>query len=158
MNTAEQASKPHLRDILADLAAKYNGTLTPDVVVEHAEPSESPLHGYFEWDDTKAAAEFRLAQAAGLIRRVRVTYEVGENKTLNVRAFHNVRPAASKSEEEDDGRRGIYVPVETAMTTPSYRDQLFQSAQRDAKAFRSKYSSLQEASAIIGAIEQTFPE
>lgn len=153
MNSVENPTKPNLRDVLAEIAASQGGSLTPDVVVDHASAKESPLHPYFEWDNSKAAKEFRLVQAAQLIRRVKVTYEKSDNATINVRAFVNVRD----SKDDDLGSRGIYVPVETALTTPNYRDQLFRSANRDAKAFRTKYSALQEASEIIGAIDKVFP-
>jgi hypothetical protein len=44
------------------------GELTPSIVVEEAEDEESPLHDRFEWDNDKAAHEYRLAQARTLIR------------------------------------------------------------------------------------------
>jgi hypothetical protein len=48
-----------------------HGRLVPEDVVEAAREPSSPLHGYFTWDDTEAAARYRLDQARTLIRSVR---------------------------------------------------------------------------------------
>lgn len=45
-----------------------DGALSPGAVVEAAEPENSPLHQYFDWDDDTAAAKHRLDQARQLIR------------------------------------------------------------------------------------------
>ena len=49
-----------------------NGELTSLRVLEDAQDSESPLHQYFDWDDSSAAHRFRIEQARTLIRSVRV--------------------------------------------------------------------------------------
>lgn len=59
------------RKRLDDLYAK-DGTLTPEQVLADAKRKESPLHGYFEWDDRKAAMFHRLTQARELI----ASYEI----------------------------------------------------------------------------------
>lgn len=51
------------------------GAVTPEAVVEEAAPADAPLHPAFEWDNGKAAQEYRLAQARTLIRAVVVEYE-----------------------------------------------------------------------------------
>lgn len=61
------------------------GELTPEAVEAKARNPRSPLHGYFEWDDTRAAHLYRLEQARQLIRTVRITTDNGD-----VRAFHPV--------------------------------------------------------------------
>lgn len=50
-----------------------SGDLTPEAVVEAAKDKRNPLHAVFEWDDSKAAHEYRLQQAGVLIRSVVVT-------------------------------------------------------------------------------------
>lgn len=54
-----------------------HGRITPRSVVDDARNPESPLHGFFEWDDSKAAEAYRLDQARALIRGcpVVVTHE-----------------------------------------------------------------------------------
>lgn len=53
------------------------GTLTPEAVLADAADPTSVLHSCFEWDDSKAAHQYRLDQARGLIR-IRMTYVVDE--------------------------------------------------------------------------------
>lgn len=47
--------------------------LKADDVVETAAHPDHPLHGFFEWDDTAAAHQYRLAQARMLIRKLVVS-------------------------------------------------------------------------------------
>lgn len=149
--TTEQ--KITIREVLETIAAEHGGNLTPEMVVEFARPKDSPLHKHFEWNNQKAAAEFRLAQAGMLIRRVKVTYEPTEGREIRVRAFHNVRPSKDDSSRE----RGSYVTLESALSIPDYKAQIIAAAKRDANAFRSKYSALQEVEKVIGAIDEIFP-
>ena len=53
---------------LRSIAAKNDGLLKPEDVVEAARPANSPLHTRFTWDDSAAAHQFRLEQARTLIR------------------------------------------------------------------------------------------
>jgi hypothetical protein len=140
-----------LEEILSELARKHGGKLTAETVLKSAEKPTSPLHHHFQWDDSAAARQYRLIQASQLIRRVRITYVTPENKTLNVRAYVNVTPEAI--EHEDESPRGHYVPFETAMTIPNYREQLLANARRDAETFRQKYSSLEEVLPVIEAMK-----
>lgn len=45
--------------------------LHKEAVLADAKKASSPLHSYFEWDDTKAAHAHRLEQAGKLIRSIR---------------------------------------------------------------------------------------
>lgn len=45
-----------------------------------AEHPDSPLHPMFDWDDTEAARKWRLTQAEGLVRRVKVSIVTSEDK------------------------------------------------------------------------------
>lgn len=56
---------------------KDDGKLLPESVVERARSARSPLHSFFEWDDTAAAAQHRLWQARNLIREVQIAHEEG---------------------------------------------------------------------------------
>jgi len=46
--------------------------ITASELIEMARPKDSPFHDLFEWDNKKAAHEFRLMQARNLIRTVNV--------------------------------------------------------------------------------------
>jgi len=49
---------------------EQNGRLTPDMILHDARRPDSPLHHLFEWDNERAAAEWRLEQARSVIRTV----------------------------------------------------------------------------------------
>lgn len=67
-------SKATVRSIRAQYAAirKQHGVVTPRLIVDSARDPDSPLHRFFEWDDSAAAEKYRLSQASDLIRRVQV--------------------------------------------------------------------------------------
>ena len=48
------------------------GMIFPRAVIDHARPSDSPLHSCFEWNDTEAAEKFRIVQARGVIKSVEI--------------------------------------------------------------------------------------
>lgn len=50
-----------------------NGNLSPATIVQSAKWKSSPLHCLFEWDDSKAAEQFRLQQARNLVNNIQVT-------------------------------------------------------------------------------------
>lgn len=56
---------------------KRDGELTAPVVVDEARPDNAVLHPAFEWNDLKAAEEYRVYQARNIIKQVQI---VTENK------------------------------------------------------------------------------
>jgi len=66
---------------------KRRGELRPVDLVEEATDPDHALHDRFEWDDRRAAHEYRLDQAAQLIRSVRVRFIVGDEE-VRVNRYH----------------------------------------------------------------------
>ena len=46
---------------------EQRGALTAKNLLDESRPAEAPLHNEFEWDDIKAAEEYRLQQARHII-------------------------------------------------------------------------------------------
>jgi len=93
---------------------KAKGVLNPQSVLERAKNKKSILHNLFEWDDTKAAEEYRIKQAMNIVSNIiEVTIIKGEK--VEERAFFSV---TVKKDEN------VYVSLTEAITTPSYRIQL----------------------------------
>jgi len=62
-----------------------HGTITPELVVRYAKIKKSPLNPIFEWDDTKAAHNYRLQQARILLNNIQVTViSDGESRRIDV--------------------------------------------------------------------------
>lgn len=95
MNAKEKAQA--IQDRLAKIQAQNNGRLTPDAVVDDARDPRSPLHDQFEWDDAKAAHQYRLEQARELIRTVKCQVTVLETV---IAAPHYVRDPTAAPEEQ----------------------------------------------------------
>ena len=73
-------------DKLQELRDKNNG-LTASIVIEEAKHKTSVLHGAFEWDDSKAAHQWRLHSARHLMRSVEIVSTSAEGDTRSLPAF-----------------------------------------------------------------------
>ena len=107
----DKAKRDAIRARLAQIETKHKGRLTPDAVVDDAKDKKSPLHDQFEWDDSKAAAAHRLAQARRLIVSVLVTTTT---TTTIVEAPYYVRDPNAASNEQG------YVSVPTLRSDQDY--------------------------------------
>ena len=70
---------------LQRLQEKYGG-LTPEVIVKEAFHKKSPLHPIFEWDNDKAAYNYRLQQARILLNNIEVKI-ISDNEPRLVSAY-----------------------------------------------------------------------
>jgi hypothetical protein len=73
--------------------AKSEGGIKPERIVEIAKPAQSPLHQYFQWNNTKAADFYREGQARRMAASVMISYtskEGGRSIEKRVRALHFV--------------------------------------------------------------------
>ena len=86
-------------------------------IVESATSLKSPIHKYFEWDDTEAGRLFRLQQARNLMESLVVDVRV-EGQKVEQRAYFSVKTPNSKA----------YVSVKVAIEVPDYRKQLLSKA------------------------------
>jgi len=79
-------------------ALERAGKLTAEDVVGEARKKTSPLHDFFEWDDSKAAESWRLEQARGLIRSVLVKVTTEDSRVISVPVY--VRDPTAKDDEQ----------------------------------------------------------
>ena len=54
------------------------GAVTPQALLDASRPDGAPLHGLFEWDNTRAAERWRLNQAQEIISSLRIVVREGE--------------------------------------------------------------------------------
>lgn len=160
-------------DILNKIMEKHDWFLTPEILVEEASDEDHPLHNYFEWDDSVAAHQYRLQQAAFFIRTVKIKVEIKNNGEKKwVRAIVNVRPEQDSDndlehfvdvdETDEDqpvaiskrGRQpGVYMGMREALNNSFYREQILSQAKSELRSFQSKYRTLQELSGVIEQID-----
>jgi hypothetical protein len=61
------------------------GVITPEIIVNESKNPESVLHPIFEWDNNKAAFNYRLQQARILLNNIQITIiSDGESKEISV--------------------------------------------------------------------------
>lgn len=122
--------------------------ITPKLVVQVAEDESSPLHKYFEWNNTNAAERYREWQARSLILSVYLV-DSDEENAVPVRAFVNLKP------EDDDE----FIPDQGYVFTPSisskanYQAQVLEYAKSQLVGWRNKFGAYKEFFGVVSAID-----
>lgn len=127
---------------------RRHGEITPESLLDTARGKGHPLHRFFEWDDTSAAAAYRLDQARKLIRSIEIVIEHDNKPPVHVRAFVHID--AQTDDAEDSGR---YVGTIRAMTAPDLRQQVVDRALGELESWRRRYEAYAELATIFRAID-----
>jgi hypothetical protein len=112
------------------------GIKKPATVLEYARKhKKSELHKCFEWDDGRAAEQYRIIQAGHIIRSIAIKRETvtdnGDKKITIIRAYENI-----KDDEFEEGR--VYVPVELALSDPEMQEQVVRNIKKGIEELREK--------------------
>ncbi len=128
------------------LRQQCKGELTPEDVLADAKHDNSPLHSFFEWDDSAAAHQHRLAQARGLIRSVVAVYvdEAKERPAVRAKAYVHI-PEPSAPHYREAGH---------AMSQKKTRQLVLQRAWRELQAWKQRYADLKEFSDLFEVIDE----
>lgn len=129
---------------------KEVGIITPKTVVEAAASPRSPIHKYFTWDDTKAAALFREDQARKLIASISVTFTDSGGEEQQVRAFVNIKAAADEDVESPQG----YISSTRAMKSVDYKTQVIEYAHNQLVQWDKKFGNYKEFFGVHEAIQK----
>jgi hypothetical protein len=118
---------------------KERGYVDPETVVELATDTAHPLHPFFEWDNSEAGHAFRLIQAMGLIRKVRVKITtIDDGRGKSVRGF---LPASIVGR---DLPSYSYLSQDDIAADPAAREAVLRQMQRDISALERRYNTLDE--------------
>lgn len=112
---------------------------TPERVLLQASNPTNPLHDLFEWDDSKAAQEYRLVQCRVMVNSLRVEIIDNQQKPRHITAF------IKKSD------RVTYVAVPEADKDDLGAAEL--ECWRHMKRFHRKWKDLQFAQTVIASIQ-----
>ncbi len=130
----------YLTELANDRAMGVNG-LTPEDILDAARPDDSPIHKYFEWDDTEAAHKYRLEQAKYIARSWTITFvPVAMQQPFIGRGMVSIRPNPAKKDR-------VYIAVTEALESPKYLQQLADEARRRMKFWYDtfkQYEQIQE--------------
>lgn len=141
-------NKDVLKEILNKLKTEKSN-VKPEDLLELARSETSPIHQYFDWNDTTAAEQYRLWQARQLIATVKVEWE-GKEKNL----YWN----ATITDEESDR---AYFSLEETLSDEKLHLQVLKMAIKELKYFQDKYDHIKELQGIIninklGEIEKQY--
>lgn len=121
--------------VIEKLAAK--GRSTAPEIVNAARPESSPLHPYFEWDDSEAAELHRQNQARELTRAIVVIRKTQDDEVEHeVRAFFPVHrdPEAKKHREPRQ-----YVHIDDILADEELSEQVVVDAMKMLRAWRNRF-------------------
>lgn len=138
-----QAAGEYLNEI-----SQREGGITAARVLDVSREKDALLHPCFEWEDTKAAEQYRLYQARKLVGNlvcVVVKEKTKDPEPKTTRAFVSVSPPS---------KEGFFKPVVEALSDTDDRQIVLENAKRDAISFANKYSTLTEFSEVIEAINR----
>lgn len=113
------------------------GRLTPFLVVTAASKKDHPLHPVFEWDDGKAAHQYRLDQARDIIRTVEFHMTVNRMQVTSVAYVRDPRKSS--------GEQG-YIKLTDKMDKATARSILLAEFER----VRSALVRAQKVAAVLG--------
>ncbi len=131
---------------LKRLAEERDGVLTPEAVVDAARVKSCPLHKCFEWDDTEAAAAWRLHQARNLLR-VCVQILPNDKAGTECKVFVSLTP-----DREETG--GGYRLLTRVLSQADQRAQLLADALAELRVFQAKYEALTELADVFAAVRR----
>ena len=124
--------------------AQSKGLVRATDIVEDAADDQSPLHDFFEWDDTVAAGKWREDQAYYLLRNIAVVTEQPDGQEKEIRLMYNI--------VDTDNTRG-YVNIVRILDEQELRQQIIDKALRELRSWRDKYKTYKELVPILEAIE-----
>lgn len=137
-----------------DLMRKNKNRLSHTALLDDARAEDSPLHPAFEWDDGKAAEQYRIQQADLLARSVFITIRQPESESPKGTPT-TVRVSILPEKQQD---RTVYVAQVTQEyrrdTTPTQKPDLAQEILAELRAFKHKYGAVGMVQPVIAAIDE----
>lgn len=115
---------------------------TVDVLNSASDP-DSPLHGCFEWDDTKAAALHRMQTCRSMLRSIAVVI-VHDNKQTKRPVYVHIT--------DDEGPK--YIRTERVVNDAEVRRKALDEALALLSGVRRRFEFIQELSEVFEAIDR----
>jgi hypothetical protein len=138
-------------EVIEEIVAIQKGQgLTAETLLDEAKKKSSPLHEFFDWDDSSAAEKFRLQQARILINEVKIIVDSKE-----MYAFENVRVVVTQASEDiKEQTAREYKPIVEILNKEEYRLQVIKQALENISYWKEKYSEYSELKPIFLSIDK----
>lgn len=134
---------------IAKIIDANGGIATTQIIVENAKDKSSPIHDHFQWDDTKAANEYRKYQARKLIQSIEVEIVKDGQSSQIVRAFHFI-----KKEDEEEVSQGFARFEVIHKKADLYNEFVLKAYLKRIRQLNSKYKKYKELEPIVIAIDE----
>jgi len=121
----------------------------PEKIVRAAEPLGSPIHPWFEWDDSAAASKYRLQQAERLVRSLRIEYAHPDRGRHQAPAFVSVSPLNLPARSPER-----WVTTLRALNDAEMRSRVLDRAKREIQEWADRYERFDELAAIVATIRR----
>ena len=117
--------------------------VSPRDLVEVSRPEDALLHKQFNWNDTKAAEEWRIFQARQLLRTITI-----EHEGQVVKQYYNVIIKLN------GGKTQKYYRLETVMSSEELKEKVLVQMLRELRSFKEKYRNHKEIYELIDEDKQ----
>lgn len=121
---------------------EIGNSYTPQDIVKMASDPSTEMHKCFQWDDTKAAEQYRLVQARHMVRDLVITVQQPNKKQPE-----EIRLIQHTKQES-------YAPVSYIVSKPDLYQSLLEQAKIELKAFKKRYSQIAELAEIMEDINK----
>lgn len=129
-------------------AENLYGKITAETVLKVAEDDDSPIHELFEWDDSKAAHNYRLAQARTIINNLEVIVISSSEKEIRIPVFEITK------DESEPGRQYKHIDV----LTSDDRDYIVQTTIKHIRQLQTKLSAYKDFDSAIKHLQSAETE
>lgn len=143
--TPKNAPKANLAHQTLEAIKKKRGGLTPQLLIIESKKRSAPFHRCFEWNDSKAAAEYRIVQAREILRFLTVEIEAEEEAVYHVRAFVAPSDLGKKSNTS-------YVAISDVRKSKRQTQIYVQTLMDELKIVRNKIKSFKIFAGVVDAI------
>lgn len=138
---------------IGEAIERIGESVTPVEVVEAAK-TDPVLHPHFEWDNTAAAAKYRIHQARNLINHIVVVVSMPNGERKDLKAFYS-QPVQSTGDDDETTTERRYLSVAVAKREPDVARNIVEEARRELNDWKRRYSDYREFfSPVFAAIEK----
>ena len=124
-------------ELVAQRIYETHGEVSASALVDACRDPECEAHDAFEWDDSKAAVEYRLWQARSWLRNITIEVEQREERLVNVRV------------QSTETNEGAYKPVSVVASNPVEFDAALRAASERLNSAHDALQELQDAAVRI---------
>lgn len=135
---------------LAAELKRFNGPdgFKPHQIVEAARAKGSYFHQFFEWDDKKAAENYRVQQARALIASIRIITDDDPDALPRARAFYSVTQRRARG----------YHDVETIRNSHELQRRLLDQVDRELQQIVDRHIAVRSIAPIIAEARRKLAE